>query len=140
MRQTMNATDRYLADKVATASPAQLVGMLFDAGVQAVRQAVAANAAGHHNEATRRLIKAQDVVMELRCSLDLDAGAELARNLDALYAYAYRRLVEASVRRDAAAMSEVLAILEPLRDAWRDACLGAATTPGPGEPIAVVRS
>jgi flagellar protein FliS len=138
MRQTMTGSDRYLADKVATASPAQLVGMLFDAGVQAVRQAVAANAAGNHVEATRRLIKAQDVVMELRCSLNFDEGGELARNLDALYAYSFRRLVEANVRRDASAMAEVLAVLEPLRDAWREACLGGAATgvQAQGEPVA----
>lgn len=142
MRQTMTATDRYLADKVSTASPAELVGMLFDAGVQAVRQAVAANAAGDHAGASRRLIRAQDIVMELRCSLNLEAGGELARNLDALYAYLFRRLVEANIRRDAAAMAEGLAILEPLRDAWREACLGGAGAgaPGPGEPVAVAAS
>lgn len=140
MRQTMCATDRYLADKVATASPAQLVAMLFDAGVQAVRQAVAANAAGNHFEAGRRLVKAQDVVMELRCSLNFDAGGELARNLDALYAYAFRRLVEANVGRDAALMGEVLAILEPLRDAWREACLGGAGTGARGEAVTAVAS
>jgi flagellar protein FliS len=141
MRQTLTAGDRYLADKVATASPAELVGMLFDAGVQAVRQAVAANAAGSHAEAGRRLLKAQDVVMELRCSLNFDAGGELARNLDGLYAYVFRRLVEANVRRDGAAMAEALAILEPLRDAWREACLGGAGAgTAAGEPVAAAAS
>lgn len=141
MRQTLTPSDRYLADKVATASPAELVGMLFDAAVQAVRQAVAANAAGSHAEAGQRLFKAQDVVMELRCSLNFDAGGELARNLDGLYAYVFRRLVEANVRRDGAAMAEALAILEPLRDAWRAACLGGAGAgTAAGEPVAVAAS
>ncbi len=120
-----NAADRYLEDRVATASPAQLIGMLYDAAVAALTRAEGLQREGLHNEASAPLIKAQDIVLELRCSLNPDAG-ELATALDALYSYAHQRLVHANVKRDHHAIVEVIGIIDPLRVAWRESCLRVA--------------
>jgi flagellar protein FliS len=113
-------SDRYLTDRVATASPAELIGMLFDAGTKALH--VASNPALDDHAFSRQLLRAQDVVMELRCSLNPEGG-EMAANLDSLYAYMFRLLVDANVRRDRAKAAAVLALLKPLQEAWREACL-----------------
>lgn len=120
-----NAADRYLEERVATASPAQLTGMLFDAAVAALTRAEGLQRTGNYNEACAPLIKAQDIVLELRCALNAEAG-ELATALDALYAYAHQRLVHANVKRDDAAITEVIGIIDPLRIAWRESCLRVA--------------
>jgi len=122
-------TDRYLTDRVATASPAELIGMLFDAGVKALHAALDPALDPRRDLATysRHLMRAQDAVMELRCSLNRDAGdnaaSEMVTNLDAIYSYLYGKLVDANVKRDRALAKQCLTVLQPLQEAWRDACL-----------------
>ena len=117
--------NRYLTDKVSTATPAELVGMLYDAGVVAMQAGQAAVGANQPGDAHRHLVRAQSIVAELRCSLDLSAG-EIARNLDNLYEFLGRRLVDANLKKDVRIVAECLGIFTPLRDAWREACLGRA--------------
>jgi flagellar protein FliS len=115
---------------VETATPAELIGMLYDVGTGAIRAGIAAAEQADRFEAGRQLLRAQDAVMELRCALNPDAG-ELAQNLDAIYAYLFQRLVDANVRRDGQAAAEALELLSGLQEAWRDACIRqpAATAP-----------
>ena len=119
---TPSPANRYLADRVMTATPAQLVGMLYDVTVRALVAGGTALAEGDRPTASKHLLKAQDAVGELRCSLDVTAG-DVATNLDSLYGYAYLRLVRGVVQGDQAAVAEVLVIMQELRDAWRQACL-----------------
>jgi len=116
--------NRYLEDKVATASPADLVGMLFDAALANVKLGSAALESGDRQEASRRYMKAQDVVLELRSSLNRDAG-ELAESLDGIYAWVFQHLVTASVTQDRAsalaAANEAYRCLEPIVAAWAEA-------------------
>lgn len=117
--------DRYLVDKVSTASPAELIGMLYDAGVVAMQAGRAAVEAGQVQDAHRHLVRAQNIVVELRCSLNLSAG-EIATNLDALYEFLGKRLVQANLEKNPAVVADCLRVFTPLRDAWREACLGRA--------------
>lgn len=119
------AADRYLTERVMTASPAELTAMLYDACVGAIKAAIRLHGVEQHLAAGPRLIKAQEIVLELRSTLNKDAGP-LATQLDALYTYAYGRLVEANLRRDTAAAQEALEILEPIQLAWRQSCLQIA--------------
>ncbi|MCU1692934.1 MAG: flagellar protein FliS [Frankiales bacterium] len=113
--------DRYLTERVLTASPAELTAMLFDACVGALKAAARLQEAEQHPLAGQRLMKAQDIVLELRSTLNPAAG-DLTVSLDALYTYAYGLLVRANVRRDRAATLEALALVEPLQTAWRTSC------------------
>ncbi len=122
---TSAAADRYLTDRVMTASPAELTAMLFDACVGAMRSGIRLHEAGEFLTAMPRLIKAQEIVLELRSTLNPEAG-ELAVRLDALYTYAYGRLIEGNTRRSTAAVREALEIVEPLQLAWRQSCLQLA--------------
>ena len=117
--------DRYLVEKVNTASPAELIGMLYDAGMVAMQASQAAIEAGQVGDAHRHLVRAQNIVIELRASLNLSAG-DLAHDLDALYDFLGRRLVEANVRKNAAVVTDCILVFAPLRDGWREACLGRA--------------
>ena len=118
------AADRYLSDRVMTATPAELTQMLYDAAVGALRAAVRLGTAGDFDAATPRLVKAQDIVLELRSTLNHEAGS-LAGSLDSIYTWVWQRLLEANLRHDVAATAEALAALEPLADAWRESCVNA---------------
>ena len=121
----MNAADHYLTERVMTASPAELTAMLFDACVGAMKSSIRLHESGEHLAAVPRLVKAQEIVLELRSTLNPAAGDPAAR-LDGLYTYAYGRLLEANLRRDTAAAREALEIVEPLQQAWRQSCLSMA--------------
>ena len=119
------AADRYLTERVMTASPAELTAMLYDAAVGALRSAVALQQAGDHLAATPKLVKAQAIVLELRTTLNPAAG-DLTTRLDALYTFAFTQLLQANTKRDVAATKAALEVLEPLQSAWREACLSVA--------------
>ena len=112
------ALSAYRRQRVETASPAQLIVMLYDACVGQCKAAQEAIAAGDRDRASRHLLKAQDIVAELIGALNAEAGGDLAVRLLSLYDYMYRRLVHANVHKDAAAAGEVARLLAGLREAW----------------------
>ncbi len=118
-----NAANPYLEQQVATASPARLTGMLFDALVGAALRGADLLEAGERVAARRPLLRAQEIVLELRTSLRSDLGGELARNLDRLYEFVYGQLVRASADSDARSAQAAARIAGSLRDSWYEACL-----------------
>ena len=117
---------RYLADSVATASPAMLLVMLYDRLVVDLNRGEQALLAGDRPEANTHLKHAQDIVTELHVSLDLDAW-EGAPGLASLYGFVETELINANIRGDAAKVTAVRELIEPLRDTWREATVAAAT-------------
>lgn len=115
--------NRYLADRVNSAGPEQLIKMLFDRVLAELEQAGTELRAGNRLPASPHLRRAQDIISELRCCLDLSVG-EIAINLDQLYGFAYGELVEASLDGAPRHVQNVTRVLEPIRDAWNQACCG----------------
>ena len=66
-------------------------------------------------------IKVQDIINELRCSLDFEKGGAIAKNFDALYRYILSRLTHADIRKDMKAVDEVIWIVGQLKLAWEQA-------------------
>jgi flagellar protein FliS len=124
------ASNRYLADKVMTATPAQLVGMIYDVAVRSLDAARTSAIEGNRPQATQHVLKAQDAVTELRCSLQVDSGdgdvTAMATQLDSIYEYVFMRLVKASFGKTDSAIDECHRLLVQLRDAWRAGCLEGA--------------
>ena len=103
---------------VGSASPHQLVGMLFDGYAVAVATAKSALAAGDVQAKCAAINRAVRIVDEgLKASLD-PAGGALARDLNELYAYVVMRLTQANLGNDPARLDECLAVMQPLREAW----------------------
>jgi flagellar protein FliS len=118
---------RYLADSVSTASPARLLVMLYDRLVLDLGQAEEALRAGDRETGAARLEHAQDIVMELHSSLDQSVW-DGAAGLAGLYGFLISELIRANVRADADLAASCRALVEPLRDAWRQAALTPATS------------
>lgn len=116
--------DRYLQDSINTASPAKLLLMLYDRLVLDLMQAEEALGNGDHEAAYERITHAQEIVIELRTSLDVDAwsGAPALANL---YTFLLTELIGANVGRDADRVASCRTLVEPLRDAWREAAAAA---------------
>lgn len=103
---------------VSTASPHQLVLMLFDGLVEAIVRARGAMENGDVSEKSAAITKAARIVDEgLKPALNPIAG-EIAVNLGNLYTYLSMRLVQAHARNDIAMLDECRRLIEPVRDAW----------------------
>jgi flagellar protein FliS len=112
--------DRYLGDTISTASPRRLVVMLYERLVRDLTQGEAAVREGQRDRANTLLTHAQDIVAELLSSLKPDVwsgGPALAQ----LYAYLLKELIAANVQQDANRVAVCRTLVEPLRDAWREA-------------------
>ncbi len=115
----------YRESSVLTASPAQLVVMLYDGAGRFLRQAEAALGEGAVAHAHERLSRADAILDELLLTLDKGAG-QIAERLEAIYVFCKRLLVEARVGRDAAKVVQVRTLLAELREAWSQIASAAA--------------
>ena len=119
---------RYMGDAVTTATPQRLLVMLYDRLTLDLERAQAALAAGDRGEAGTQLQHAQDIVLELRSSLQVDAW-ESGPRLAALYSWLLGELVQANIKADRNRVASCLQVVEPLRDAWRQAAASLAAAP-----------
>jgi flagellar protein FliS len=113
---------------VAAADPFRLVQLMLDNILQRI-----AAARGHleRNETARKgeqISKAIAVIGALKDSLNLEAGGEIAKNLDALYEYSTVRLVKANAKNDAAGFDEVVRLIRTIKEGW-DGIGGTGATP-----------
>jgi len=112
----------YRATSILTASPGQLVLMLYDGALKAMalsREAFAATEDPRRIETINtQLLKAQAILTELQNGLNLEAGGEFARTMHRLYDYHNRRLFEANIRKQVEPVIEVERLVRELRDAW----------------------
>lgn len=104
---------------VNTASPHQLIILLFDGALVSIALAKAKIAEGKIEAKGLAISKAIDIISNgLKVSLDYEAGGEISQNLGALYDYMVRRLVHANIRNQPAVLDEVSALLNDIRSAW----------------------
>jgi flagellar protein FliS len=114
--------ERYLADTISTASPGKLLVMLYDRLVRDLVQGEQGLRAGNRQQAANYILHAQEIVLELRTTLDVDAWSG-APGLANLYGWLLTELIGANVRADADRVAACRALVEPLRDAWREAAV-----------------
>jgi flagellar protein FliS len=115
----------YRESAVLTASPEQLVVMLYDGAGRFLRQAEAAYGEGALEHAHDRLGRGEAIIDELLATLDMDQG-EIAERLQAIYVYCKRCLMDARLKRDTAQISLVIRLLAELREAWAQISTGVA--------------
>src|SRR3954453_16357670 len=132
---TASLRARYMGASVATASPHQLLVMLYDRLALDLERGEQALVDGDRERARGQLMHAQDIVLELRASLNVevwDGGPRLA----ALYAWVLGELIQANVKGDLRRVRDCRQVVEPLRDAWREgaAPLGAFPACPEGPP------
>ena len=122
---TASLRSRYLSDRIATASPQQLLVMLYDRLALDLERAEDALVAQDREAAHHQLVHAQQIVLELRASLKVelwDGGPRLA----ALYAWLVGELIQANLKGDVRRVRDCRKVVEPLRDAWREAAASLA--------------
>jgi len=112
------AAQMYQKNAVQTASLAKLTLMLYDGAVKFTNIAIEAIEAGDIEKAHNNIVKAQNIIVEFRSTLDMKYP--VAKDFDVVYDYIYRRLVEANMKKDKDILVEALKHIKTMRDTWRE--------------------
>ncbi|MBC3437616.1 flagellar export chaperone FliS [Pseudomonas sp. BW16M2] len=104
--------------QTSEASPHRLVQMLMQGGLDRLAQAKGAIARKDVAQKGILIGKAIDIIGGLREGLDLENHADSLTDLDNLYTYMSRRLVEANVKSDPAIIDEVARLLITVKEGW----------------------
>ncbi len=107
----------YRASAVLTASPGQLVVMLYDGARRFLHQAAAAMGERNIPTAHNKLTRAEDIIRHLRNTLDMDQG-EIAARLQSIYTFSLSHLRQARLDQDPSKILEIDDILGKLRESW----------------------
>lgn len=112
---------------VMSASPHQLIVMLFDGAIASIRTARIHMEADNTAEKGKAISRSMDIINNgLLAALDAEKGGEIAERLASLYDYVTRQLLAANLHNDIACLDQAEAILNDLAGAWKDV----------GEPVA----
>jgi len=113
------AAATYRNQEVLTASPAQLVAMLYERAIRSLKDAARAIEAGDVEARWQHNNRAIEILTHMWSTLDLERGGVVAKNLSDLYRFMLRRLADVDMKNDAQAALEVAALIEPLAVSWR---------------------
>jgi flagellar protein FliS len=111
----------YRESSVMTASPGQLVVMLYDGAARFLRQAEVATDEGAWSHAGDRIARAEAIVDELMITLDHEQGGEIAERLQAIYVFCKKLLIEARIQRTTEPLRQTAKLLGELREAFSEA-------------------
>lgn len=112
------ALETYHRQRVMTASPMQLVRMLYDAMLQSTREAKTALQSKDYTVAHNSLLHAQQVVEELDRAVDEAKGGEIAGNLRRLYDFLLQRLTYVNITKSVSALEDTETVMEEMYQMW----------------------
>ncbi len=115
------AISRYQSVKITTSSPGELLVALYDGLFRFLRAGSFALKNKRRAEASHAISRAHAILTELYVSLDPRHAPELCANLSALYSFCLERIVAANLKSDAAQLDDVIRVLTPVREAFREA-------------------
>ena len=119
MVKNANPYNKMLEDSVLSATKEELTLMLYEGGIRFLNQALVAIEKKDFPKANTAIQRAEDIVREFQ--ITLDRKYPIAEQLDSLYDYMYRRLVEGNMTKDPEIIGEVLGMFREFRDTWKEA-------------------
>jgi len=94
--------------------------MCYEGAIDNLMIAKQKDAEKKYEEKSRHINKTKDIIDELLCSLDFEKGGLIARNLESLYNYMTRRILQADTNKNMGALDDVIGMLRELLSAWEE--------------------
>jgi flagellar protein FliS len=117
-----NPWKSYRETATLTAPPGQIVLMLFEGAIRSLERSLPGFSTSDPAEANmiihNNLQRAQEIIRELNCALNMEQGGEFAANMRRLYDYLERRIWESNLKKNSTGVGEAIRHLTVLRDAW----------------------
>lgn len=117
----MSGYNQYHENQIATASREQILLMLYDGAIRFCKQASLAIKNDNIADKGRYIGKAMAIISEFSTSLDHEIGGDIAKNLDALYAYMMKELTKANINSETQPIDNTCTMLCELRATWAEA-------------------
>jgi flagellar protein FliS len=111
----------YASAQVNSASPEQILVLLYDAALRDLKEAMAALQANDRARKAKALDHAVKVLTELANSLRPDKSPEIAENLSSLYDFMIDRMIRSNAQNQDLDLQVVYNLLGELRSAWVEA-------------------
>ncbi len=117
----MNPYGKYQENQILSASPEQILLLLYDGAIRFTRQAINALDEGNLEGFYHGISKSMAIITELSNSLNHTIGGEIAEDLDGLYNFMVRELTQANLHKDIEKLRVVEKLLVDLRGTWGEA-------------------
>lgn len=115
----MNPYQTYQNNSILTASPEELILMLYNGAIKFCNQAVEAIEEKNIAKSNEYIVKAQKIISELRVTLD--KKYPVAEDMDRMYEFIYHLLVQANISKDIEKLNTATQFIREFRDTWREA-------------------
>ena len=119
MPSSVTSHEAYKRADVETASQGKLIVMMFNGAIQRAEEARRQLGKDDKELVHNNLIRAQDIISELRGALNMQTG-EIADNLDSIYEYFQHLLIRANIRKNSEPIDECIELMVRIRDTWRE--------------------
>lgn len=113
-----NGYQAYKQNSVMTASPKELILMLYNGAIKFCNMAVQCFEDGDIQKQHMYLVRVQDIITELQISLD--PKYEISKEMGNLYTYINDLLVEANIKKDVQKVVEAKQLICSFRDMWQE--------------------
>ncbi len=117
MYATADLYNRYKQDYIVTANPMDLIIMLYDGVIKQLKLTRILIDSKSMEKAHKCLTKAQDIILELLKSLDMNY--KISADLMKLYDFYLSELVQINITKDVARIEPILEMFESLKEAWQ---------------------
>lgn len=113
------AKDVYLSSQILGASPERLVIFLYEGAIKSLKRAEFALDNADNNSAHHELVKAQDIINELKQSVNPDVAGEIPADLVKLYDFMTGELVKANLTKKKEPIRPIIDMLSELLESWQ---------------------
>ncbi|MDY6973956.1 MAG: flagellar export chaperone FliS [Thermodesulfobacteriota bacterium] len=114
------AQDQYVENQIMTADGGKLVVLLYEGAIQFLNKARDGINESNIEQRSNNIMWALDIIDELRNSLSLSEGGEIAKSLNSLYLFMQKHLISANIKSSAQMIQDVLNMLLSLKEAWEE--------------------
>ena len=121
MQNALEAKLTYRENAVRSATPIELVVILFDAALDDMRRAASAIQASDVEERAAAVRHAMLVLQQLQGTLDFDKGGQVARQFEQFYNLIRAKLLESQLRNSAELMQQQIQFMSEVRECWAEA-------------------
>lgn len=116
-----SGADAYKKTDVMTANRETILLMMYAGAIRFLKKAIEAHEKNEVAEKLTAIQRTQDIINELRATLNFEVGGEIATSLSSLYDFVLDRLIQATIEKKVEHLQEALSILNTLNTAWEEA-------------------
>jgi len=121
MKNTLEAKLAYRENAVRSATPIELVVILFEAAIEDMRRAVSAIQTRDIEERAAAVRHAMLILQQLQGTLDFERGGQVAKQFEQFYNLIRAKLLESQLRNSPELMSQQIQFMSEVRDCWAEA-------------------